>query len=198
MIGGDPSFAGWATTVVYLVSAGASHAAARAGQTRVSEGFWLSTAAVLMILGINKQMDVQTLVTAQARAIAAAQGFLPVRRMLQTLFVTAMAIAMTSLLALALVASRRSSVAIRVAVAGLAGLGWFVVLRAARFYHLDLAGLHTISGSPAEMIEFLSASLIGLAAAASLAGPLRARSWEQRTHRNRLFRNFLQNGREDG
>lgn len=99
--------------------------------------FWQFSAGVLIVLGINKQLDLQSLLTQLGRDLALAQGWYAHRQMLQLLFI---AIATLGAL-LALVALYRWSgatgVELKVASLGLAFLAAFVVIRAMSFHHVD-------------------------------------------------------------
>jgi hypothetical protein len=94
---GDPTVLGWTVTVAYAVAAWMTlRAAACAYAWRgrrmagvsapIGEGlvrFWLFACVVLVILGINKQLDLQRLLTETARAIAKDGGWYRDRKPVQ-------------------------------------------------------------------------------------------------------------------
>lgn len=149
---GDPTFVGWLTVVAYVAAAGfafraflASRGAARhaglpadAADARALARLWLLVTAVMLLLGLNKQLDVQTLFTQVARDMALAQGWYEERRKYQLAFIVAILAAGavgTGALAFAL---RRVLGRVVGAVVGLGLIASFVVVRAASFHHVDI------------------------------------------------------------
>lgn len=140
---GDRHAMGWITVGVYLLAATtAARAAVRGRFPAASRGrertFWLLAAAVLVVLAVNKQLDLQSLLTAAARCHAQANGWYDNRRSLQVAFI--LGIAAAGLLALVALAwllrgtLRRTGAALL----GLAFVAVFVLIRAAGFHHVDL------------------------------------------------------------
>lgn len=87
---GDPTVLGWVTTVGYLIAAGLCGAyALRARKTTHEENivhrpssfrpsssaFWWSLAVFMLLMGFNKQLDLQVLVLQVARQISKEQGW---------------------------------------------------------------------------------------------------------------------------
>lgn len=135
---GDPTSLGWTTVVAYVTAAILCVlCAAREESGDRRRIFWQFSAGVLIVLGINKQLDLQSLLTQLGRDLALAQGWYAHRQMLQLLFI---AVATLGAL-LALVALYRwsgtSGVEVKVASLGLAFLAAFVVIRAMSFHHVD-------------------------------------------------------------
>ncbi len=132
--------ADWVTVAAYVLAALLSAIAARYAWLRRETGetlFWRSTAVLLVLLGINELLDLQTLLTEIGRANAEAYGWYGVHRKVQYVFVIALIIAATLAGAALLWVTRRTHRAVRLAIAGLAFIGLFVLLRAASFHHLD-------------------------------------------------------------
>ena len=158
---GDPTFAGWFTVAAYLGTAALSVVAAwteRSEPGRPSElaanprtgsrlpvstrpidrGFWWIVAALLLALGINKQLDLQTALTHLGRDLARAQGWYNVRRPAQRAFIVAIALGGVTGLAAFGWFFRRSVARNYAALAGLVFLLAFVLIRAASFHHIDV------------------------------------------------------------
>jgi hypothetical protein len=140
---GDNNLMGWLTVVVYLVAALAAAGAARSlsgsmPEARRERAFWWIAAAVLLALGVNKQLDLQSLLTMIARCHAQLSGWYDMRRVVQEVFI--FLVAGGGLVALGLLALLLRGILGRVWPA-LLGLGFvcvFVVVRAASFHHVDM------------------------------------------------------------
>ncbi len=105
-------------------------------------GFWCITAIVLILLGINKQLDLQSWFTQVMRDLAKEHGWYEARRQYQFAFVVALgAVGLLATVTAALVLWRVLP-RIGIALLGLAILVTFVVMRAASFHHID-ALLHS-------------------------------------------------------
>ena len=132
--------ADWVTVVTYLIAALLSAAAAgEAGVRRETHErrFWRITAVLLVFFGINELLDMQTLLTSVGRAHAIANDWYDQRRSVQLVLVIILCVAAAFAGTVTLWLTRRSRVAIRLALAGLFFIGLFVLLRAASFHHLD-------------------------------------------------------------
>ena len=81
----------WFVVAGYLIAAFLAFRAgsATAGRER---GFWLATGIVMVLLGINKQLDLQSDLTDFARAAAHSEGWYGWRRDVQGLFLLLMAL----------------------------------------------------------------------------------------------------------
>ncbi|WP_310498859.1 hypothetical protein [Sandarakinorhabdus sp.] len=101
--------------------------------------FWTLAALAMLALGINKQLDLQTALTAFGRQWARSGGWYEQRRAFQAgLVMAAVVAAVIAAGALGwLVRGLRAGVI--VALAGLCLLGLFVLIRAASFHHIDVA-----------------------------------------------------------
>ncbi len=138
---GDPTVVGWATVVAYLAAACGCLRAAwrerRPGGSRRPSGFWIALAAMMLALGINKQLDLQSLVTVIGRRVLEARGLYEHRRTYQLAFIFAVAITCASLLAALLWAARASLRRRGLALVGVIFVIGFVIIRAASFHHVD-------------------------------------------------------------
>lgn len=132
--------ADWITVAAYVLAAILCTRAVGYGRLRQKprEGmFWKLSAMLLLFLGINELLDLQTLLTMLGRAHAKAHGWYPEHRRIQYIFVAALAVGAVILGVAALWWARRTHYAVRLAVAGLMFIGLFILLRAASFHHLD-------------------------------------------------------------
>ena len=98
---------------------------------------WLFLATAFFFLGINKQLDLQSLLTEVGRALAHQQGWYDQRRIAQAIFIGLGLVAgVASLVTLAwLVRGELSD--FRLPLAGLMFTVVFVITRAASFHHVD-------------------------------------------------------------
>lgn len=136
---GDNDVMGWVTVLVYLASAVSSARAALALQNdRRERRFWWIACAVLLFLALNKQLDLQSLLTMVGRCHASLAGWYEERRAVQRAFV--LAVAGGGVVALVLLALLLRGILRRVwaALLGLAFVCGFVVIRAASFHHVDV------------------------------------------------------------
>lgn len=148
---GDNNLMGWLTVAVYLAAALAATSAARrmpgseagTGRERL---FWWIAAAIMLALAVNKQLDLQSLLTMIARCHARLSGWYDVRRIVQEAFIYL--IAAGGAVALGLMALLLRGILGRIGLA-LLGLGFvclFVVVRAASFHQVDVLLGSTAAG----------------------------------------------------
>lgn len=76
---------GWVVTLAYGITALACLLCSRRASPPLT-GFWFYLALALLFLGLNKQLDLQTSLTAYGKCLAVAQGWYPYRRIAQFLF----------------------------------------------------------------------------------------------------------------
>lgn len=141
---GDQNVFGWTITVTYfLVSFLCLRAALYSGknwQSNVGTDnriMWFGIAFILLMLGINKQLDLQTWFTSVGREIAKERGWYYMRRKVQAVFV--MISALSSVLII-VVMFRRFKDMLRqnwLVFVGLVCLAAFILIRTAFFYHVD-------------------------------------------------------------
>ncbi len=141
---GDPSLMGWLTTLLYCTAAFLCLNAARSirhGQGRWDRGclFWSALFLLMLMLGVNKQLDLQTWFTQFGRQLARAEGMYAARRTLQVVFIGG--IALSGLIAIAILGylSWGKPRVFHWALIGVVFLLCFVVIRAASFHHVDRA-----------------------------------------------------------
>jgi hypothetical protein len=142
---GDPTVMGWVTVAAYFVAVAGCFLAARReplpdgtrrSRSRPSK-FWLLLAGVLVALGINKQLDLQSLATQIGRDVIKGWDLYQERRGLQAGFILAIALVCAGSLALFLWAARRNLARRWPAIVGMLFILGFVVIRAASFHNVD-------------------------------------------------------------
>jgi hypothetical protein len=168
---GDPTFLGWATVVAYLAAVLACWNAAAAeakGTRRQGErypSFWSGLGLILLLLGINKQLDLQSALTSFGRHLAREQGWYDRRRGPQVLLIIIVAgIGLAALGWLAL-RVRQASPGRRLAMMGLVFLIAFIIIRASSFHHVDVMLSLPLAGFKANWIlELGGIGCVGLGA----------------------------------
>jgi len=162
---GDPTPVAWVVVGIYVLAIAAALrnlvAARRSGQPT---GFWTTLAVLLALLGVNKQLDMQTWLIETGRDAALSHGWYERRRAVQWIFVAALLAAM--LVSIVRVRERLADLwhQYRVVVVGVGLLLAFVWLRAANFQHVDdLVGFEIGGGRPTKALEPLALLLIAWA-----------------------------------
>jgi hypothetical protein len=162
---GDPTVMGWLTVVAYFGAAFACGLAHRRGGGRGHRWVWPSLCVLLVLLGFNKQLDLQSWFTYVGKKTAVEQGWYAERRPMQVGFIVVLA---TVGLATGVVLFRRLRGALgrfRLTLMGTVFLMAFVVIRAASFHHVDLFLKVEIGGvQPNWVLELGGIVLIALGA----------------------------------
>jgi len=151
---GDPTAVGWITVLAYFVAALLSLRAyrtcrqaasilaqrdpAEAQAQRLLGSLWLFVLVALLMLGLNKQLDLQTLFTEVMRDLFRSFDLYEQRHRFQVAFVVSIALAGLGLIAGLTYAFWHVLGRALGAVLGLGVVGTFVVVRAASFHHVDL------------------------------------------------------------
>jgi hypothetical protein len=172
---GDPTWVAWLTVATYAVAAWLCLRAARALRGTAPTArrvalFWLLLGVLLVALGANKQLDLQTPFINALRDLAHEQGWYRERRLYQRWFVGALgAVSVLGLVALGVglwpVRQR-----VRLALVGFCGLLGFVLMRAALFQGVGPDWL--ARSAPAHpFVELLSVGLLAWAASRARPAP---------------------------
>ncbi len=150
---GDPTPVGWITAIAYLAASLACAMVwsvdrrARQYGRPGSPVFWLTLALLLLFLGINKQLDLQTLLGDIGRRKAKAEGWYADRRVYQTMFIAAVAVigcfAIVVFTWLGCNQWKRSLLGLL----GTAFLFVFVLIRASSIHHVDVALQWKVAGA---------------------------------------------------
>jgi hypothetical protein len=143
---GDPTVMGWVTVAAYLVTAAGCFWAAwreplpdgtRRPRSRPS-AFWLGLAGLMVALGINKQLDLQSLLTQIGRDTFRAWGLYRERRAFQVGFIKGVALVCAGSFAALLWFARRSLRHRWPAIFGMLFILGFIVIRASSFHNVDV------------------------------------------------------------
>lgn len=154
----------WFVVAGYVIAALLALRAGSAAAGR-ERSLWLGTAVALLLLGINKQLDLQTDLTDVARVVAHSEGWYSWRRDVQGLFLLLMALGTIGAGMLLWRWLRTATVSSKVAAMGLLILLAFIFLRAASFHHIDYWVTIPIAGMRSGWwLELLGIAVIGSAA----------------------------------
>jgi hypothetical protein len=129
----------WLAVAGYLAGAFLCLRQAGTVATRRERLFWIFAGLVMLALGINKQLDLQTALTAWGRQMARDGGWYADRRAFQRNFIIAAVIGMGALGGGIAWFVRGMRLPVFITLGGLAMLGVFVLVRAASFHHVDIA-----------------------------------------------------------
>ncbi len=141
---GDPTPMGWFIAFAYMaVCAGGAilwnneRKAKSRGQT-ASPLFWFVLTVSLLFLGINKQLDLQTLLNDIGRRMARSEGWYDQRKTYQAIFIAAVAACGLFVLGVFLWLARRQWKRDFIALLGTVFLYVFVLIRASSIHHVDV------------------------------------------------------------
>jgi hypothetical protein len=138
---GDPTVIGWVTVVAYVVAflmcVRAWRTAAAINEKNRLTIAWGVLTALMLFLGINKQLDLQSLLTVVARRAALRGGWYPRRRPVQLGFIGAMLVAGAGALTVGGWLMRRHLREFWLAGIGAVFIVVFVLVRASSFHHVD-------------------------------------------------------------
>lgn len=151
--------------------AGRRGAGRSAGRERL---FWILAALGLALLGINKELDLQTQLTAFGRQLARDGGWYAGRREVQRLFIVFGGLAALGVGAWLVWLVRGMRGPVWAGLAGLFLLGVFVMLRAASFHHVDVLLGVRVLGTKLHVWFELAGVAVMIAAAGWAIAPVRA------------------------
>ena len=163
---GDPGFLGWFTTCSYFACAVLAAIVALMSHkvNRRFFFFWTLVCLSMILLGINKQLDLQRLFAEVGRQVAEAQGWYGQRRIVQFWFIIAFSTGM--FIAFLVFAGTMRDVFRRFALAftGLFLLVSFIIIRAASFHHFDeILGIGLFGTRVHRLLELAGIFLIAIA-----------------------------------
>ena len=141
---GDPTFVGWFTVFAYLATGVLCIICAKE-TFRIPDRYqfhdyhwvWWGLALIFLVLGINKQLDLQTWFTITAKNMALTSGWYGDRRLFQSLFIGWLIFGLLAFLVWFKKYFRRMGKEFKFILYGLAFLSAFIVIRATSFHHVD-------------------------------------------------------------
>jgi hypothetical protein len=98
---------------------------------------WKTLAVGLLLLGINKQLDLQTALTEFGRILASKQGWYEQRQRVQVDFIICVVVVGAWLICSVLLLAGRNLPRLGLALLGIVFLCCFVAIRASSFHHVD-------------------------------------------------------------
>ena len=150
--------------ISYFLAAVATFWASRSARKR-DWVFWTGVTLLLVLLGLNKELDLQTLLTTEGRRIALHGGWYDERRLIQGLFLLGLATAGILAIGALIRWLRKSAVQVKSAAIGIVLLFTFVVMRAGSFHHLEKWVTINIAGLRSGWwLELAGIAVIGLSA----------------------------------
>lgn len=160
---GAPS--AWLIVAAYAAVLVLALVAARRAATPRERLFWIIAATALLALGINKQLDLQTQLTAIVRGMAREQGWYGDRRAVQKQFIIGLGLAGLAVCAGLVWLTRGAHGGVRLALVGLAIIICFILVRAASFHHFDWVLRREVAGLRTHVIlELAGITIVGLGA----------------------------------
>ncbi len=172
---GDPTVIGWTITVAYFVVTFLCYRAGLAVKRSFSDPgnrrdriVWFGLAGVLLALGINKQLDLQTLVIHTGRKVALLNGWHDFGREIQLYFVLGLAFSGVILVGVLFWLSHGGWKQYWPVLLGSVMLMTFVLIRAASFDHVDylLSQWRTVGSIRMKyVLELLGILIVGVGAA---------------------------------
>ena len=166
---GDPTAAGWTTVVLYVAAAGLCASLARRVAPAREATLWRALAVAFLLLGVNKQLDLESAVAEIGRIVASKEGWYARRRPAQALLVAALFGTAMVAAAKMWAAARRAPPPSRVAATAAVLLIAFVVIRATSFHYVDALVRLRLVGLRSNWIFEMGGILVVIAAAARRA-----------------------------
>lgn len=168
---GDPTIGGWITVLLYAGTAWACHRVLSLDRRQKiilstdERLIWGLLMVGAILLGINKQLDLQSAMTELAKILAREQGWYTHRRQYQEAFIAAIPIVGLTVLAAAAVLVWKAPGSTLWACAGATGLLVFIAIRASSFHHVDEMLGWRVGGLPLNwVLEMGSLVVIGWSA----------------------------------
>lgn len=172
---GDPTLAGWATVAAYGLCCLLALLLLRRRLKPMERLFWALMSALMLALAINKQLDLQSLLTAMGRCISQHQGWYDERRAVQIGFIKVLLGVTITILLLGFWLMRKHLRRNGLALLGLGLVAGFVAVRAIGFHHFD-AFINSRTFLDLRfnfVLEISGLILIAINALALLSGPRR-------------------------
>ena len=135
---GDPTLLGWVTVLAYCIATlRCAFKASKLDKNEANYRFWAYLAIFLLLLAINKQLDLQSWFTQAMRTAAQMQGWYEHRKSLQLLFIVSLSIGTLFTLISIRLFLEQSWHKYPLTWVGIVLLSTFILMRAASFSHID-------------------------------------------------------------
>ncbi len=147
LVDNDSTVLGWTICIAYLITSWCCFRKGRKlNDSQVSMMFWYGLSLLMLFLGINKQLDLQTMLASLARQAAITDGWYAYRKHIQHVFIIVLALLLTFLLVFFRLLLAEAWYRFKLAWLGIFVLFSFIVLRAAAFNHEAKALLDSVDG----------------------------------------------------
>jgi len=167
----DPDPIGWLIFFAYLITSSLCVASARRSahlpscpNSTSARLLWWSLATLMLFLGVNKQLDLQTPFIALGKNIAIAEGWYQKRRMLKWVFTGFVGVAGAGFLAWTASHARHGWSRHALPLSGVAILITFVLLEAAPLHHANAFDSPDPGFDKRQILELLGIACIGVSA----------------------------------
>jgi uncharacterized MnhB-related membrane protein len=173
----DPTVLGWVTTVTYFLAAflclrAAFIAPKNFGAFGLATQPWWLFACILIALGVNKELDLQTLLIDVMRSLAKTEGWYSERRIVERAFVM-LVILVSALAGWQFVRQYRLFVCKNIStVTGLGMVLLYCLLRTADVAHLEVLGSNHTSSNFLWPLELSGLALVCFGSAKMAIAPL--------------------------
>jgi len=139
---GDPTAGGWITVALYLLAAGSCWMTVRVlrrqdPKDKSDARLWRNISVLFFLLGINKQLDLQSGLTELGRMVAYSGGWYEHRQTVQIYFIVGITAVCLAILPVLIFGLRKAPFQTWMAVAGSTFVLGYVLIRAASFHHMD-------------------------------------------------------------
>ena len=169
---GDPTIIGWVTVIIYFFVALLCFNSYRSTKSIAldtnhtsNKKFWLFLTLFLIALGINKQLDLQTLFTHLGRSISIEQGWYSNRHIVQVTFIILIGLIGTTGLIFLFKTYKNTVSEIKIVLMGCMILFSFILIRASSFHHMDIFINFKLFGAKMNwVLELGSLTIIGAGA----------------------------------
>jgi len=156
---------GWAWGPIALALLGQRRRLAALPEAVRMSALWKALAIGLLLLGINKQLDLQTALTEMGRIMAHGEGWYERRRRVQVDFIIGVILAGVWLLRSVLLLAGENLPRLGLALVGAVFLCCFIAIRASSFHHVDiLLGTYLGGVKINWLMELGGIALVGLGA----------------------------------
>ena len=134
---GDPTIDGWVTVILYISASLSCWSSGRTLRCSSEKLFWDLIGFLLLGLGINKQLDLQTAFTEVGKLVAHLQGWSGQRHLVQIGFIEILGASCIAATIILFYWIRNAPLQTCVASVGITMVIIFIFIRAATFYHVD-------------------------------------------------------------